>query len=303
MGEGTSNSSAIAQAQAEWNAAAPELQKQFQALLAQAQAQLSYAKDQQARWAKEMRALQAFKDDPSQPENNTYVSVALLHEAYVAMQQMGEIEVAAHTHNLAIVSPGGTITNSPQVPSTSGGYLEQRRRMVLAISRYLVRYNIQGIDTVLRATSKGRSITPVSDEQMHERLEAARALTASAERSESLKGILDKLSDELQTVRQFNKRMMAAFEGWDRLDAGGRKAIVDDPAWERMDELVMLMQQLYERTATFPALQALFVPWKQEKLPFAATRPPQAITAPAAKGPDKLEVGSATGKPATIRLQ
>ena len=299
MGESTS----VAEAQAAWEAAAPEARKTITALFEQTKAQLAYAKDQQARWAKEMRALAAYKDDVSKPENNTYVSVAQLHEAYGAMQKMKEIELAALQHDLQVVSSQSAGAGNIAVPTASPAWVEQKRRMHLAMSRYLVRYNMAGIDAVLRAAGKPPAINPVDEAQRAERAQVTERLQAAAASSDALGPFLQHLGGELAALRDLNKRAMGVFAEWDRMDAAGREAVIMNPEWDRFEGGIELLQRLYERCAPFPTLQRLFVPWKQEKLPFSTAPvvvPSGGSEPPAKRGTDRFDLKA--GKASTFRL-
>ncbi len=295
----------ISEAMKELEGAVGDARRHFGDLIKNAQVQLTYAREQQARWKREMKPLEAFKDDVSRPENNTYVSMDLLHQTYVAMQAMLELEIAGYEHNLEVVGPNGSLGHGNlQVPTRTLAYLEQKRRMDLAHARYLVRFNLPGIDAVLRATGLGQCITPASDAQRAERAEVVGKLTSAAEASQGLGRFLERLSADLLAVRQLNKWGMQVFDAWDATGADARKALIEHPDWSRLEGQIPLLQELHERTATYLPLQAVFVPWKREPLPFAAQKHVAAQPAPARKGTDRLDLQSgSTGRQSTIRLQ
>lgn len=278
--------------------------QRFNTLLKSSRDQLAYAKEQYARWDAERKTLAAFKDDLSKPENNTYVSVDLLCMSYEALRKMMELEIEAWEANLATTNRGDT--TGYKVPQESVSYLEQQCRFDLAISRYLVRYNITGIDTVLRATQNGQAVTPQSDAQKAERQAAADALAKAASLSKVVQPMLDQFGQDLAAVRALNKWGMGAFGEWDKMDANARKTLLEHVGWQRMQALRPFLQQLHERSANAPPLQKVFVAWKQEKLPFRIIGP--VVEAPAAApkkaGTDVLDVGGAksAGKGSSLKL-
>ena len=291
----------IAQAMKELEGAVGDARRHFGDLLKNAKVQLSYAKDQQARWKREMKPLEAFKDDVSRPENNTYVSMDLLHQTYVAMQAMLEIEIAAYAHNLEVVGPNGALGHGTfLVPTRTLAYLEQQRRMTLAHARYLVRFNLPGIDAVLRATGLGQCIFPVSEAQQAEREAVVAKLAEAATASQALGSYLETLGADLLEVRQINKWGMQWFEGWPGATAEARRTMIEHPDWARLEGLLPLLQELHERTSTFAPLQALMVPWKREPLPFAV--PKHAASARAGKGTDRLAVQPGSARQSSFRL-
>ena len=268
-----------------------EAQKHFGSLLKAAKAEQQFAIEQQARWAKELKRLAAAKDNPADPHSNTYASIAFMHEAYAASQRMAELEIAAYEHNLEVVGPQGALGHGTfQVPQESLAYLEQKRRHRVATGRYLVRYNLPGIDAVLRWAQRGQLIKPVSEAQKAEREAVVKKLKAAADASKPLEQHLGKLAEDLARVRDLNLYGRDQFEAWDKLGPEQRQALVKEPRWERYEELLPLLRELPERNATYPAIAELFTPWKAEKVSFTVPTPPRRPAEDAPQGGDQLAV-------------
>jgi len=166
-----------------------------------------------------------------------------------------------------------------------------------------VRCNIEGIDAVLRATNLGFSVTPVNDAHKAEREAIINGIKAAAETSKVVKTLLDQFGKDLADVRALNKWGIAAFAEWDKLDATGRKSLVEHGNWKRLQAHRPFLQELFEGSAGAPPIQKVMVPWKHERLPYTVIQGggKAAPAAPAKKGTDELGIGG-KGKASTLRL-
>lgn len=294
----TDDQKLVAEARERLDGSINDAKKQFTVLLSAAQDQLAYAKQQIARWAAERDRLLPFKSDVSKPENNIYVSVDLLHQFYTAWQKALDIEIAAYQHNLkSLATDAVGSANSLKVPNENLEHAEALCRMKLSMTRYLVRYNIEGIDAVLRATNQGNTINPVNEADRKKRVARGDEIKAAMAGGKLVQTQVEQLGNELKTVRELNKWGMDSFKRFATLDAAGKAAVLRDPKWTRLGDKIRVLQELHDRTANVPAMGQYFVVWKQEKLPFTPLIKIEPAAAPpvAKKGADATTVKPATG--------
>lgn len=291
----------VAKAMAELERVRALAKGHFAKLIAAAKERQAFATVQKERWTKRRAELAAFKNATKKPEHNTYVSVDMLTTLYAQWQRRCEIEIVTNQANLKLLDFEGVpsalvYTNPLLLPE----YLEAQCREHLANGRYLVRFHIQGIDAVLRATNQGQTINPIDAADREKREGRANTLRAGAQANLASSQFLAQLGADLATVRTLLKWGATAFKTFDKADAAAKSKVLQDPRWSQLADLIPLLQQLHPKTAPFPLIQQYMAKWELDKQPFSVldVGPGPFATPPApstTKGPDGVSLPVTTG--------
>lgn len=260
----------VAKAMAKLEAVAGEARQRWTLLIKSCKEQMAYAKKMQDKWLIEREALKAYKDDNSKPQNNTYVTLDMLYQYYGNWHRMVEIELVAYQHNLSLAAPGNLSDALPfAMPLISFEYLEAKARKTLALSRYYMRYQIEGVDALLRATDYGFTITPVDEADQAKREGRGLEIKTAAAVSKPLQAFLEQVGPELREVKDLNRWGIDTFKRYDGLEQSAKNAVVHDPSWAKLESKFPLLQELHERTGPYPAVNQYTAKWTRETLPFA----------------------------------
>lgn len=243
--------------------------RQFAVSIRLAEERLAYA-EERLEEARAVRAqLEAYADDPEGARH--LADVQALGTAFGAMRRMMEIELACHRHNMAQLEMN--LQKPPanfalRMPADHLDYLEARVYMDVHMAILQLTAFLDGVDTVLRATSGDPAIVPSSDEELIARRSRASALRAGMKEHPELERLVQQLSQELQETLALLEWGKGALATLPQLPPPAQRSVLEDADWARLNGRVTYLQGVPARVAAHPELAALFPPAEAAGLPY-----------------------------------